>query len=1265
MKFACDKCRAKYSISDDRVRDKVLKIRCKKCKSVIIVKDPGRREDTAAQSPIQTQKNRGIQQQATQRSRGLQAKPKSSQGIQFSSVSSTQEGHTERTMVARIPTSWFRKARDAGERPTWFMAINHQPTGPVVFSEVMARIQSGELTPDTLVWNAGWPDWVAAGTRPELDKCFNQVSSAYGYEPDIATPPPLHSSRQSYTQQPSHYTSNAPAHEHQPTQRQQGLQGSGVFVRRGGRGGPSGRQDHEPTTRHHGFESDSGIQARSNAPAPAQGGGIFGNLLSDAQNTLRQQEIQAELEMNSKPRNVAQPRGSEPSGNLLGMLLGAPGAIDRGEKLPEVTQHHIVRPDFSKLVSEPERLGEALGDDNDAETLSPLSVQPASTGGDVFSTIEMRPPPEALIDEPEDDELSVDFTPQAKDYSESADAVTEAPKVALDDAPIPEPVSPPEDVEKAPVEAAPAVISEPEQPQLVEPVEEPSAPEAVEEPLSALAEPVPVEAAPEPVLPKLEPEVPVVEIKPEKPVLSDPLSLFGGSKAKTKEEKAPDPFADVPLFGSEPLGGLFGKEEAPKDNLSGSSILGDLAPESPAKGSFLDDLGIGKPAEPEVPAPVEPEPEPIAEPVEEPEVAAEAEVAEKAEAVEEAAPEMPAPLSFSIPAPPTAPPAKEEVLPVLDTTEALSDMQVADAGLDFPKAPEPLAGLTFPPVENPSLVPPLDAAGISPEESTGDASPLEVRSVLMPRASEPTLPQDLLDLAAEVVKKKPEDEGSPEAKAPDSVFDAPVDTTLREEPAGLDAPLPPPPTGILAAEPAPIAVPASEPLAELPDAPAELSDPFAAFAKGESIPEPPAAVEDEVAPTFAPPTGFGELIPPVESPFDAPQQESAQSALDEPFPLVAPAGDGELAPPALVPPTLEPPSGISGDLEPPSVAPLDDFQPPPLGEPGTELPPALPSLEDAFSDGAEAGFFADEAGDWFGTQANHAKDDHSLIEVMLPPLPPMMEEEEEEEFLDEIDDADIIEIRSTLKDKGSQRMVIFGGIGVLALMGVLFFFMPKTETEKKKGFNKDYIVGGGGSSKKLSAKEEQRRRELLGLGPKESRIRKAKKKARKRRGGGGKVRIARVRSRRTRIKSSTAAEKALMARLMGGGSGIGGGSVSNRFKRLKGFNTKGRIKAISGGEGVDRELLEKIYKEIARNRRRVGMCYSQYLKRTTVEGRMVTRFWVKSNGRVKKVKILSGKFRRTRIAKCIKRVMKTWRFTPFTGRSHLKLEVPYLFKISG
>src|SRR5690242_19437242 len=39
MKFSCERCKTRYSIADERVRGKILKIRCKTCSAVISVRE--------------------------------------------------------------------------------------------------------------------------------------------------------------------------------------------------------------------------------------------------------------------------------------------------------------------------------------------------------------------------------------------------------------------------------------------------------------------------------------------------------------------------------------------------------------------------------------------------------------------------------------------------------------------------------------------------------------------------------------------------------------------------------------------------------------------------------------------------------------------------------------------------------------------------------------------------------------------------------------------------------------------------------------------------------------------------------------------------------------------------------------------------------------------------------------------------------------------------------------------------------------------------
>src|SRR5438876_1103349 len=56
MKFLCDRCKTKYSIADEKVRRKILKIRCKNCTNIITVRDPDAKPDAGAKPAPTAQK---------------------------------------------------------------------------------------------------------------------------------------------------------------------------------------------------------------------------------------------------------------------------------------------------------------------------------------------------------------------------------------------------------------------------------------------------------------------------------------------------------------------------------------------------------------------------------------------------------------------------------------------------------------------------------------------------------------------------------------------------------------------------------------------------------------------------------------------------------------------------------------------------------------------------------------------------------------------------------------------------------------------------------------------------------------------------------------------------------------------------------------------------------------------------------------------------------------------------------------------------------
>ena len=59
--------------------------------------------------------------------------------------------------------------------PAIFIAVNDQQVGPLPAAELPARVASGELTRETLVWRDGMPAWAPASTVPDVAKLFGAV----------------------------------------------------------------------------------------------------------------------------------------------------------------------------------------------------------------------------------------------------------------------------------------------------------------------------------------------------------------------------------------------------------------------------------------------------------------------------------------------------------------------------------------------------------------------------------------------------------------------------------------------------------------------------------------------------------------------------------------------------------------------------------------------------------------------------------------------------------------------------------------------------------------------------------------------------------------------------------------------------------------------------------------------------------------------------------------------------------------------------------
>ena len=105
MRFQCQNCKAKYNIADEKVRNKVFKIRCKKCGNVLVI---------------------------------------SEHHAELAEIRLTDPG--DATVVSETP---LQQAQEMAKKPeplpenSWYVGVDGQQTGPFSVAEMFQRFYAG------------------------------------------------------------------------------------------------------------------------------------------------------------------------------------------------------------------------------------------------------------------------------------------------------------------------------------------------------------------------------------------------------------------------------------------------------------------------------------------------------------------------------------------------------------------------------------------------------------------------------------------------------------------------------------------------------------------------------------------------------------------------------------------------------------------------------------------------------------------------------------------------------------------------------------------------------------------------------------------------------------------------------------------------------------------------------------------------------------------------------------------------------------------
>jgi predicted Zn finger-like uncharacterized protein len=166
MKFTCDGCKTRYSIADEKVRGKVLKIRCKTCAAVITLRDAGASQPAIA---VSATGGRIVARPAPQT---IQLAGQSAAGLAAASETTSPR--------ARVP--------EAPEE--WYLSVDGAQEGPLTPEQARARVQTKAAGVEMFAWRDDFEEWLPVEDVPVL--AVHLPRRRGGTMPPVpeATPPP-------------------------------------------------------------------------------------------------------------------------------------------------------------------------------------------------------------------------------------------------------------------------------------------------------------------------------------------------------------------------------------------------------------------------------------------------------------------------------------------------------------------------------------------------------------------------------------------------------------------------------------------------------------------------------------------------------------------------------------------------------------------------------------------------------------------------------------------------------------------------------------------------------------------------------------------------------------------------------------------------------------------------------------------------------------------------------------------------------------------
>ncbi len=206
MKFVCSNCSTQYLISDDKVGSQGVKVRCKRCGNVIIVRPPS--SDDIGEDPLATDPglsdDRSDEQSFPQGaedgdevgqafdqllSGGLGSDEdddendddeRATEVFNLNNLRKSEQSFDDRDKIDQVfadaeSTELPKDSFSSDEKAQWYVAIGDEQVGPISKAEIEARCKAGEVDGKTLSWCPGMDNWLALQEVEALRDIFELV----------------------------------------------------------------------------------------------------------------------------------------------------------------------------------------------------------------------------------------------------------------------------------------------------------------------------------------------------------------------------------------------------------------------------------------------------------------------------------------------------------------------------------------------------------------------------------------------------------------------------------------------------------------------------------------------------------------------------------------------------------------------------------------------------------------------------------------------------------------------------------------------------------------------------------------------------------------------------------------------------------------------------------------------------------------------------------------------------------------------------------